>query len=306
MALGSASLTLLAIALSVPAQPAVGARGLASVRPVSIAYNQGVAYDRTTGAWFFSGATSLTNSGLFRTDPRLRPTAGRYAAIPVTAERFNHIGDVSFDAARRRLLVPLECYYPRRGGNTCRRAAIGVADPRTLALRYRVLLDSSQIAKAAWVEISPDARWIWTSTGTHLLAYRAAEVSAVTASRQRAGVAGGLVGRDLGPVLPGPGVTGAAASGPAAGRYRLLLSLNRGAFFQVVSCELGTGADGSPALAGPGPRVKISLRRSALNREPEGLAVTPRRGAGYPLGGPLHWQIRPAASLYMRMLTYLA
>jgi hypothetical protein len=108
LALGSASLTLLAMALSPLAQPAVAARGLVSVRPVSIAYNQGVAYDRATGGWFFSGATSPTNSGLFRTDSRLRPTAGRYAAIPVTREGFNHIGDVSFDPPRRRLLVPLE------------------------------------------------------------------------------------------------------------------------------------------------------------------------------------------------------
>jgi hypothetical protein len=301
-----ASLTLLAIALSPLVQPAVASRGLVSVRPVSIAYNQGVAYDRTTGGWFFSGATSPINSGLFRTDSRLRPTAARYVAIPATPERFNHIGDVSFDSARRRLLVPLECYFPRRGGNTCGRAAIGVADPRTLALRYRLLLDSSQIAKAAWVEISPDARWIWTSAGTHLLAYRAAEVSAATASRQRVGTAAGLVGRDLGPILPSSGVTGAAASGSTAGRYRLLLSLNRGAFFQVVSYPLGTAADGSPVIVGSGPRVEISVRRSTLNREPEGLAVTPRRGVGYPLGGPLHWQMRPAASLYMRLLTYLA
>jgi hypothetical protein len=304
LALGSASLILVAIALSPLVQPAAARRGLASVRPVSIAYNQGVAYDGATGGWYFSGATSTTNSGLFRTDSRLRPTAGRYAVIPPGPERFNHIGDLTLDRVRRRLLLPLECYYPRGGGNVCGRAAIGVADPHTLAFRYRVRLSTSQIVKAAWVEASPDARWIWTSAGTHLLAYAAADVNPAMALRQRAG-AGGIVGRDLGPLLPTAGVTGAAVSGSTAGRYRLLLSLNRGSFFQVVSYAVATAADGSPLIADPRPRVEASLRRSALNREPEGLAVSPRRLGAYPLGGSLHWQVRPAVSLYMRLLAYL-
>ena len=165
--------------------PALAATRLVSARRASILYNQGVAYDPRLGSFFFTGVTSLTNSGLFRTDSRLRRTGTRYAAISASPQRFNHIGDLSFDPVRRRLLVPLECYYPYRGGNTCRRGAIGVADPVTLALRYRVLLDSSQIVKASWVESSPDGRWIWTSAGTHLLGYPAAEVSAATASSSR-------------------------------------------------------------------------------------------------------------------------
>jgi hypothetical protein len=296
-----ASLTLLALALCPLAAPALAAR-LVSVRPTSIAYNQGVTYDPRLGSFFFSGVTSATNSGLFRTDSRLRQTAARYAAIPASRQHFNHIGDLSFDPVRRRVLAPLECYYPRRGGNTCRRGAIGVADPRTLALRYRVLLDASQIAKASWAEISPDGSWIWTSAGRHLLAYRASDVSPATAARQRTGGAPGLVGRDLGAVLPTAGITGAAELPSVAG-YRLLLSLNRGTFFQVVSYLVTTAPDGSPSISSS-PRPEISVRRSTRNHEAEGLVVTPRRAGAYPLGAPLHWQMLPSFSLYMRILSY--
>ena len=287
------------------APPAIAARRVVSVRSTSIAYNQGASYDPRLGSFFFAGVTSLDNSGLFRTDSRLRRTASRYAAIPANPQRFNHIGDLSVDSVRRRLLVPLECYYPLRGGNTCRRAAIGVADPRTLALRYRVLLDAAQIAKASWAECSPDGRWIWTSAGTHLLAYRAGEVSVVTAARQRAGTAPGLVGRDLGPVLPTSGITGAAVQASSRlGGYRLLLSLNRGALFQLVSYDVTTTPDGSPAIAGTAPRIEVSVRRSTLNHEPEGLAVTAKRAGAYPLGAPLHWQMLPASPVHIRVLSY--
>ena len=47
----------------------------------------------------------------------------------------------------------------------------------TLAFRYYVKLDPAQIAKAMWVESSPDGRLLWTSSGSDLLAYRAADVS---------------------------------------------------------------------------------------------------------------------------------
>lgn len=293
---------LLGLALCPLAAPAFAARRLVSVRPTSIAYNQGVAYDPRSGSFFFSGVTSATNSGLFRTDPRLRRTASRYAAIPASVQRFNHIGDLSFDSVRRRLLVPLECYYPRGGGNTCQRAAIGVADPHTLAVHYRVLLDASQIVKASWVEISPDGRWIWTSAGRHLIAYRASDVNPATAARQRTAGAAGLVGHDLGAVLPTAGLTGAAVLPSVAG-YRLLLSLNRGTFFQVVSYLVTSASDGSPSIRSS-PRPEMTVRRSTLNYEAEGLTVTARRAGAYPLKAPLHWQMLPSASLYMRVLNY--
>jgi hypothetical protein len=91
---------------------------------------------------------------------------------------------------------------------------------------------------------------------------------------------------------------------PRLGSYRLLLSLNRGTFSQLISYEVTTPPGGAPSIASPGPSTVTSVRRSRLNLEPEGVAVTPRRAGAYPLGGPLHWQIRPAVSLYMRLLAY--
>ena len=98
------------------------------------------------------------------------------------------------------MLLPLECFTPGapNGGNTCGTGSIGVADPRTLAFRYYVKLDPAEIAKAMWVESSPDGRLLWTSSGSDLLAYRAADVSAGT----------GRAGRR------------AAPRGPAAARAR--------------------------------------------------------------------------------------
>jgi hypothetical protein len=60
-----------------------------------------------------------------------------------------------------------------------------------------------------WVESEPGGRWIWTSSGTHLLVYRSADISAATAHRQGGGQQAGIVGLDLGSVLPSGAVTGA-------------------------------------------------------------------------------------------------
>jgi hypothetical protein len=290
------------------AAPALAGWRPSAVTRSSIAYNQGISFDPVRGDFFFDGVSSGTTSGLYRTNSRLGETAANVAVIPATREGYNHAGDLSFDPVGHRVLLPLECYYPGSGGNTCGVGAISVADPATLRFRYYVNLGTAQIQKAMWAEISPDGRWIWTSSATHLLAYRAADVTPTTAARQRTGALGGISGKDLGSVLPTSGVTGAAFYQDAFMRApRLLIALNQGTYSEVISYATGSARDGSPTLAGSS-RSEFTVARSPLTNESEGLAVT---GAGLslnPLGGVLDWQILSAlspTSFYSQILTYL-
>jgi hypothetical protein len=274
----------------------------------SIAYNQGITFDRAQSGFLFDGVSSLTSSGVYRTDGRLAPVAATAAVIPSTKEGYNHAGDLSFDPLRRRILLPLECYDANAGGNTCGTGAIGVVDPVTLRLRYYVNLDHRQIRKAMWDEISPDGRWIWTSSGTHLLAYRANEVNRSIARHQRDGRIGGIAGVDLGAALPTGAVTGATFyRDPRTRVLRLLLSLNLGDRFAVVSLRTATATTGRPRLLSAHPSTIITVGRSALNNEPEGLAVTAKGDRGFPLGGSLHWQMLPRitqSTLFTRILNF--
>src|SRR5438477_12585396 len=115
-----------AVSLSWDAAPALARWRLVGARTSSIAYNQGVAFDRAQGEIFLDGVISRSNSGVYRTDSQLRQTGANTAVIPKTTERYNHAGDLSFDAVRRRILLPLECYYPTSGGNTCGVGAVAV------------------------------------------------------------------------------------------------------------------------------------------------------------------------------------
>lgn len=159
-----------------------------------------------------------------------------------------------------------------------------------------------------WDEVSPDGRWIWTSSGRHLLAYRASDVTAATARRQRAGKRGGIVGVDLGPVLPASGVTGAAFyRDPRTRAWRLLLSLNLGARFEVASVGIAATCRCVPKRLASHPIRILIIRRSSLNDEPEGLVTTTPKNHRYPLGGVLHWQMLPAitsSTIFSRILTY--
>nr|MBA2342303.1 hypothetical protein [Thermoleophilaceae bacterium] len=132
-------------------------------------YYQGVTSDPASN-FFFNGIYF----GLYRTDSQLNETGRNDDVIPATvtaAENYNHIGDISWDAAEGgRILLPLECYYPP-AGNTCKTGSIGVADPGTLRWRYYVRLDPGEIPKVMWNEVSPDGQLIWTSSGNDLLAY---------------------------------------------------------------------------------------------------------------------------------------
>ena len=156
---------------------------LADTRPIPIEYFQGLTHDRG-GARYFDGVTV----GLYRTDRGLRERARVADVIPPTvtaAYGFNHIGDLTWDAAEGgRLILPLECFTPGapNGGNTCGQGAFGVADPATLGWRYLVPLAPVDIAKAMWAEVSPDGAFVWTSSGPDLLGYRTADVSAANAA----------------------------------------------------------------------------------------------------------------------------
>jgi hypothetical protein len=281
--------------------------GLRSTTFTSILYNRGITFDQAGGDFYFDGVTSTSNSGLYRTEPDLSLTAANFTLLPGTTEGYNHAGDLSFDPLRRRILLPLECFYPARGGNTCGVGAIGVADPATLRFLYYVNLSSEQIAKAMWVEASPDGRWLWTSSGTHLLVYRASDVSPEVAGGQRAGVQGGIVGDDLGAVLPTDAVTGASFyTEPFTHTSHLLLALNRGTSSEVVSYELA-GGRGAPRLTSSTPTSLITVPQSFFDHESEGLAITRPLNLSAPLGGVLHWQMLPVItlfSLYSRILTY--
>jgi hypothetical protein len=281
------------------AAPALADWKLNSTSAASVAYNQGVTFDGA-GSFYFDGVSSTSNSAIWRTTSSLSLTGFNPAVIPATKEGYNHVGDLSFDSTAGRILLPLECYYPNSTPtNTCGSGAFGVVDPKTLAFRYYVRLWTPQIQKAMWDEVSPDGRWIWTSSGTHLLAYSAASVNQQTADNQRAGVWGGLGGTDLGSVLPTGDVTGAAFY---AGR--LFLALNRGTYFQVDSYGVGTASDGSPTLLSATPTVEITVNKSSSYSESEGLVVTQPVNGSYPLGGLLHWQMLPAIKIYSRILNY--
>jgi hypothetical protein len=286
------------------AAPAVAGWRLASTSTARVTYNQGITFDQALGNFFFAGVTSTTNSAIYRTNSRLSLQASNTAVIPKTAQGYNHVGDLSFDPAGRRVLLPLECYYPNSGGNTCGSGAFGVVDPTNLKFLYYVRLWTGQIQKAMWDEISPDGRWIFTSSGTHLLAYDASKVNKETADNQLAGVWGGVGGIDLGE-LPTGDVSGAAFYGdPALGALRLFLALNRGTHFEVISYEIDSGPDGTPVRRST-PTTEITVAKSSSNNEPEGLAVTGASGGSYPLGGMLHWQMLPYIKLNSRILNYM-
>jgi hypothetical protein len=231
---------------------------------VPLSYFQGVTHS-AAGSWFFDGITV----GLYRTNRGLVQQADDPSAVTpdLTAQGFNHIGDLTWDPREGgRLLLGLECYVPGapNGGNTCGRGAIGVADPATLKLRYAVGLDPADIAKAMWVEVAPGGHELWTSSGHDLLAYDTAAIVP--------GAAGPLLPvRRLVGAVPPSGVTGAAFY-----RGRLLLAGQDAGALQVWSVDV-TGATA--------PVIELELPGVAA--ESEGLDVLDARG------GVLHWLLSP-------------
>ena len=262
---------LLALVLCAPAGAKDPGRWtLSGWSSVSNFYWQGVTSAGPTAPFYFSGIVD----GLHRTDRWLSETATISPAIPVSVkavEGYNHVGDISFDGRDgKRVLLPLECYEPGKpnGGNTCGTGAIGTADPNTLAFRYYVKLDPAEIAKAMWVEASPDGL-LWTSSGNDLLAYRAADVSAANASPAAPPIHSV---RRLEGAVPPSGVTGAAFR-----RGRLFLAGAQGTTYQIWSVDLASGAR----------RLEVELKN--VQGEAEGLHVTNL------FGGKLHFLVAPLA-----------
>ena len=246
---------------------------------------------RDPGRWLFTGASSIPTvywqgltsdppgkrvffvgvfEGLWRTTPGLSQTAGAAAAIPVTvtaAEGYNHIGDPTWN--RDRVLLPMECYDPATGVNSCGTGAFGIVDPATLAWRFYVKLDPAEIPKAMWAETSPDGKLIWTSSGNDLLAYRTSDVTPANAAPGAGPI---RAARRLTGAVPPSGVTGAVFRGG-----RLLLAGERDGIYQVWAVDTRTGKR----------RLEVELK---LCGESEGLDTVAT------LGGTLHWLIAPSDS----------
>jgi hypothetical protein len=258
---------LAALALAGPASGADPGRWrLAQADSVPLNYFQGLTHS-AAGSVFFDGIFQ----GLYRTDRDLHQRAqNRNAIAPdLSAQGFNHIGDLTWDAREGgRLLLPLECYVPGapNGGNTCGRGAIEVADPASLGPRYSMALDPADIPKAMWAEVAPGGHELWTSSGHDLLAYETAAIAPGVTTPLRP------VKRLVGAVPPS-GVTGAVFY-----HGRLLLAGQDAGRLQVWSVDV-TGAT---------PR-RLELELPGVAAESEGLDVIDARG------GMLHWLLSPLA-----------
>jgi hypothetical protein len=250
-------------ATAAPAAADTGPWRAAGMSKIPLEYYQGVTADPAGRLWFDG-----VFAGLYRADAHLRQQRRNDAIIPpavTAAEGYNHVGDISWDGGEGgRILLPLECYYPGRpgGANSCGTGSIGVADPETLRWRYYVKLDPAEIAKAMWIEASPDGRLLWTSAGTDLLAYRATDVARERTAPIRAV-------RRLPGVVPPEGITGAAFYGD-----RLLVASQQDTAFRIWSIDLTTGAR------------RLEIERTIVG-ESEGLV------AADTLGGTLHWIVTP-------------
>jgi hypothetical protein len=239
---------------------------LTGASSVPITYWQGLTSDPADERMYFTGVFE----GLWRTTPLLRETAGVPSAIPPAveaAEGYNHIGDPTWNPGDGgRVVLPLECFDPVTGNNTCGTGSFGIADPDTLDFRYYVKLDPAEIPKAMWAETSPNGALVWTSSGSDLLAYRSSEIVEANAAP-----AGPLLQpvRRLEGAVPPTGITGAVFRGD-----RLLLAGEADGVYRVWAVDPRSGER----------RLEVELR---ICGESEGLDLIPA------LGGALHWLIAP-------------
>jgi hypothetical protein len=257
----------LAVATSASAgDPGVWLRTSQVSEPAS--YRQGLASNPATGDVFFDGPFV----GLYRTRGGGRVLASNTLVIPgdvAQREQYNHIGDIAFDPGQG-VLLPLESYQPAQPDpNPSKTGSIGVADPRSLAWKYYVKLDPSEIQKAQWVATDTAAGLVWTISGHDLLAYRLADINPANAAPNAAPIHS--VKRLVGAAPNGAG--GAVVYGG-----RIFLSTQVGSVDRIVSVDTTTGAS----------RVEVELPGTA---EAEGLDIGPY------LGGLLHWEIVPGGGL---------
>jgi hypothetical protein len=267
-------IALLALAVALVASAPASARDpgrwtLTGFSSVPFKYWQGVATPGAGQPLFFSGVST----GLHRTASNLRETGTFDPVIPASVlanEGYNHVGDIGYQGGR--VLLPLECYTPGgpNGGNTCGTGSIGVADPATLTFQYYVKLDPAEVPKAMWVEPSPDAQLLWTSSGQDLLAYNTADVTPANAAPSAAPI---RAARRLPGAVPPSGITGAAFY-----HGRLFLAGAQGTTYQVWSVNVTTGAR----------RLELELRN--VQGEAEGLVQVPL------LGARLHFLVAPLAA----------
>ncbi len=270
---GVAALVALAVVLACALAPAgAGAAQkpnrwvLSGASSIPNKYWQGLTSDPARQGLFFIGVFQ----GLWRSDPDLLETAGVGTEIPasVTATAgYNHIGDPTwFDGDGGRVLLPMECYDPSQG-NTCGTGAFGIADPETLAFDYYVQLDPAELPKAMWAETSPGGKFVWTSSGDDLLAYRSSDITQANAAPTGPVI---KAAKRLPGAVPPSGITGAVFRG----KHRLLLAGSDGGSDQVWSVDTKTG------------KGRLVLQRKICG-ESEGLDIVPT------LGGKLHWLIAP-------------
>jgi hypothetical protein len=247
-----------------------------SKRTVAPYYRQGLASDPAVNV-FFSGS----DAGIYRTR-NLVEKARNTAPIPpnvAQSERYNHIGDIAWDAGEGgRLLLPLESYAPfAPDPNPSKTGSIGVMDPLTLKWRYYVKLDPAEIAKTQWLAADAARGLVWTIAGSDLLAYNVADVNPANAA-------------PAGPVIHSvrriPNAAPNGAGGAVVLGGRIYLSTQAPGVNQLVSVEPGTGAS----------QVEAELPG---NSEPEGM------DAGPYLGGLLHWQMVPGGGLSATTLVSL-
>jgi hypothetical protein len=145
-----------------------------------------------------------------------------------------------------------------------------VADPATLKWRYYVKLDSRDLTKVMWNEVTPDGKLFWTSGGPKfedLLAYRTSDITQANAAPDGPKPRPVKV---LKGVVPPSGITG----GTFYNGRLYVAGENQPQQFQVWSIDLTTG------------KSRLEIERTVVG-ESEGLAVFDS------LGGVLHWQIQP-------------
>lgn len=264
---------LLAFLLSAPAHAADPGRWTETgLSTIPLNYYQGMASDPGKRL-FFDGIYT----GLYRTDPVLAETARNDEVIPPAVrarERYNHIGDIAWDAREGgRLILPLECYYPQSApgtddaGNPCRHGSFGVADPDTLQWRYYVKIDPAAMAKAMWVAVSPDGKLAWSGIGKDLFAFSMDDIKEANAAPDGPAIKPVRVLRNA---RPPSGITGAAFY---RGRF-YVAGQDAPEGFQVWSIDLETGAR------------TLEIEKQIVG-ESEGLDVVQT------LNGTLHWMIQP-------------
>jgi len=232
-------------------------------------YRQGLASNPATGDVFFSGSFS----GITRTHNEVELKTNT-AAIPkdvADREQYNHIGDIAFDSGEGgRLLLPLESYAPLQPDtNPSKTASIGVMDANTLAWKYYVKLDPSEIDKAQWVATDPAHGLVWTIGDISLLAYNIADINPANAAPGAAPIHSV---KRFDNIVP-DGAGGAVVIG-----NRIYLSQLVGGVNRVISLDTTTGAS----------QVEIEIPGDL---EEEGLDVGPY------LDGLLHWELVPGGGL---------